>query len=520
LQRRDGSESMTETGFNEPGVEQHQPASKSGSKIWRVLIAVIVIGVAAVAVYYLTRPAETPYTRAAALIREGKAAAALPMLEQLAKEHPEDPEVNPLLAQVYLSTDRLAEGRTYLDTALRLNIKGPTLSPVVLSYANYYESKGDFDEAEKLFQSASSACPPEELSAGLGSLYAKWADLDLSKNQVEQAVAHLELAQKYSNKLQEPEKSLVPHRLSEAYRQLAASAELAKNDQSAIELLNKSLAVSDEPVARMALAAIYTRIEQPEKAIENYKSVVAADANNLEARHRLIDLLCQTKDYQGAQEALLDLTDKEKSVENYQLLAAVNLKLENYAGAVRAFEDACDLRPKPELLKQLEAVLVDWSNLLMKQKKFQEAASVKGHAERVAEQLGMLTKDDKVELSDKQDKSVRVDDPRVPPVALSSSRIWLAKGSLTPEGEIKIRNISGHAVADLALTAVFFDNTTRRQCGTVSLPVASPQSQPFPEDGSRSLYFSCPNIVKPEHQLAVIIFWRGHFLKEFPVAKQ
>lgn len=520
MQRRDGSESMTETGFNEPGVEQHQPASKSGSKIWRVLIAVIVIGVAAVAVYYLTRPAETPYTRAAALIREGKAAAALPMLEQLAKEHPEDPEVNPLLAQVYLSTDRLAEGRTYLDTALRLNIKGPTLSPVVLSYANYYESKGDFDEAEKLFQSASSACPPEELSAGLGSLYAKWADLDLSKNQVEQAVAHLELAQKYSNKLQEPEKSLVPHRLSEAYRQLAASAELAKNDQSAIELLNKSLAVSDEPVARMALAAIYSRIEQPEKAIENYKSVVAADANNLEARHRLIDLLCQTKDYQGAQEALLDLTDKEKSVENYQLLAAVNLKLENYAGAVRAFEDACDLRPKPELLKQLEAVLVDWSNLLMKQKKFQEAASVKGHAERVAEQLGMLTKDDKVELSDKQDKSVRVDDPRVPPVALSSSRIWLAKGSLTPEGEIKIRNISGHAVADLALTAVFFDNTTRRQCGTVSLPVASPQSQPFPEDGSRSLYFSCPNIVKPEHQLAVIIFWRGHFLKEFPVAKQ
>lgn len=483
-------------------------------------MALIVIGLIAIAIYYLTRPAETPYTRAAALIREGKAAAALPMLEQLAKEHPEDPEVNPLLAQVYLSTDRLAEGRTYLDTALRLNIKGPTLSPVVLSYANYYESKGDFDEAEKLFQSASSACPPEELSAGLGSLYAKWADLDLSKNQVEQAVAHLELAQKYSNKLQEPEKSLVPHRLSEAYRQLAASAELAKNDQSAIELLNKSLSVSDEPVARMALAAIYSRIEQPEKAIENYKRVVAADANNLEARHRLIDLLCQTKDYQGAQEALLDLTDKEKSVENYQLLAAVNLKLENYAGAVRAFEDACDLRPKPELLKQLEAVLVDWSNLLMKQKKFQEAASVKGHAERVAEQLGMLTRDDKVELSDKQDKSVRVDDPRVPPVALSSSRIWLAKGSLTPEGEIKIRNISGHPVADLALTAVFFDNTTRRQCGTVSLPVASPQSQPFPEDGSRSLYFSCPNIVKPEHQLAVIIFWRGHFLKEFPVAKQ
>ncbi|MBI2809407.1 MAG: tetratricopeptide repeat protein [Candidatus Melainabacteria bacterium] len=511
---------MTDTGLNEPGVEQHQPPTKKGSILWRILLLVIVVGGITYAVLNLNRPAETPYTKAAALIREGKAAAALPMLEQLAKEHPEDPEVNPWLAQVYLSTDRLAEGRTYLDTALRLNVKGPTLSPVVLAYANYYEGKEDFDEAEKLFESAATACPEQELSAGRGNLYAKWADHDLTKNQTEQAVKHLELARKFGEQLQEPQKSLVPHRLSEAYRQLAASAELAKDDEAAIALLNKSLTVSDEPMTRMALAAIYSRTEQPDKAIENYKSVTTFDANNLEARHRLIDLLCQTKDYQGAQEALLELTDKEKSVENYQLLAAVNLKLENYAGAVRAFEDACDLRPKPELLKQLEAVLVDWSNLLMKQKKFQEAASVKGHAERVAEQLGMLTKEDKVELADKQDKTVRVDDPRVPPVALSSSRIWLAKGSLTPEGEIKIRNISGKSVGDLALTAVFFDNTTRRQCGTVSLPVASPQSQPFPEDGARSLYFSCPNIVKPEHQLAVIIFWRGHFLKEFPVAKQ
>ncbi|HEY9677586.1 MAG TPA: tetratricopeptide repeat protein [Drouetiella sp.] len=511
---------MSETGLDEPTVETKKKATSGGSIFWRLLAALIVIGAIAYAAYYFTRPAETPFTRAAALIREGKAAAALPMLEELAKEHPENPEVFPWLAQVYLSTDRLAEGRTALDTALRLNVKGTTLSPVVLAYATYYENKDDFDEAEKLFQSANSACPPQELGQGKGMLYEKWAERDLAQNKTEQAVQHLELARKFSDQLQEPQKSLIPHRLSEAYRQLAATAELAKNDNAAIDLLNKALQVSDEPLTRMALAAIYARLEQTDKAIENYKSVTAADANNLEARHRLIDLLCQTKDYQGAQEALLDLTDKEKSVENYQLLAAVNLKLENYAGAVRAFEDACDLRPKPELLKQLEAVLLDWSALLMKQKKFQEATSVKGHAERVAEQLGLLTKEDKVE-ADKNDKNaVRVDDPRVPPIALSSSRIWLAKGSLTPEGEIKIRNISGHPVADLALQAVFFDNTTRRQCGTVGLPVASPQSAPFPEDGSRSLYFSCPNIVKPEHQLAVIIFWRGHFLKEFPVSKQ
>lgn len=511
---------MTDTGLNEPGIDQHKSATKAGFKSWQAFFVVLSIVLIGFAVHYFTRPAETPFTRAAALIREGKAAAALPMLEELSRQHPENPEVFPWLAQVYLSTDRLAEGRTALDTALRLNVKGPTLSPVVLAYANYYEAKQDFDEAEKLFQSANNACPPKELSTGRGTLYAKWSESDLAHNDLKKAASHLELARQFSAQLQEPLKSSIPHRLSETYRQLAARAESTKNDKEAIDLLLKSLAVADEPLTRMALAAIYTRTNQLDKAIENYKSVSSADEINLEARHHLIDLLCETKDYQTAQEALLELTDKEKSVENYQLLAAVDLKLENYAGAVRAFEDACDLRPKPELLKQLESVLLDWSALLMKQKKFQEAASVKGHAERVAEQLGMLIKEDK-NPEDKQDKNAtHADDPHVPPIALSSSRIWLAKGSLTPEGEIKIRNVAGKPIEDLSLSAVFYDNTLRRQCGSVTLPVATPQSQPFAEGEFRSLYFSCPITVKPEHQLAVIIFWKGRFLKEFPVVKQ
>jgi hypothetical protein len=129
-------------------------------------------------------------------------------------------------------------------------------------------------------------------------------------------------------------------------------------------------------------------------------------------------------------------------------------------------------------------------------------------------------KDEKSDQDDGDDKAISRDDSRVSPIALSSSRIWLAKGSLTPEGEIKIRNISGKPVTDLSLTVVFFDKTVRRQFGSVTLPVTTPQSQPFAEDASRSLYFSCPNIVKPEHQLAVIILWKGRFLKEFPVVKQ
>jgi len=516
---------MTETGLNEPETQKKTTATRAGFKSWHLLVLIVVVALAAGSTYYFMTPAETPLTKAATLIKHGQAAAALPLLEDLLKQHPENSEVFPYLAQVYLSTDRLAEGRTALDTALRLNVKGTALSPVVLSYASYYEAQGkqdSFDESENLFQSASNACPTSELSEGRGMLYSRWADYNAAHNDLAQQVRHLELASQFSDQLHEPIKSSIPHRLSDAYRQLAAVAENNKKDDQAKELLLKALKVSDEPVTRMALASIYSRNNETDKAIENYTVVTKADSNNLEARHRLIDLLCQTKAYEQAQEALLDLTDKEKSVENYQLLAAVDLKIQNYAGAVRAFEEACDLRPKPELLKQLESVLLDWSALLTKQKKFQEAASVKGHAERVAEQLGLLSKEDKTDTDEKQDKggAPHLDDPRVPPVALSSSRIWLAKGSLTPEGEIRIRNVAGKPVTDLSLTAVFYDNTLRHQCGSVGLPVATPQSQPFAEGGSRSLYFTCPNIVKPDHQLAVIIFWKGRFLKEFPVVKQ
>jgi hypothetical protein len=50
--------------------------------------------------------------------------------------------------------------------------------------------------------------------------------------------------------------------------------------------------------------------------------------------------------------------------------------------------------------------------------------------------------------------------------------------------------------------------------------VANGASPPFAPGAERTLYFSCPNIVRDDHQLAVIILWKGKFLKEFPVVKQ
>lgn len=481
------------------------------------MIAAIFFILAIFFIVHYARSAKTPYAKAVNLVNAGKTAAALPILEELSRQHPENPLLFPWLAKAYLGTERLAEGRVALDTALRLRVPKTPLSSVVLAYANYYEARGDYAEAENLYESAVNACPEKELSEGRANLYLKWAQSASDKGDIEDAKKHLEAAYLLQNQISQPLAMRARHCLSDVYRQLASLAEKHNDDDQCIAYLQKSLAISDELAGHVALASIYARLKKTEEAIEQYEIVTRDDTNDLEARHRLIDLLCERGDYARAQSALADLTDMEKSVENFQLLAFVDLKLGNYAGAVRAYEDACDLRPKPELLKQLEKVLIDWSNLLTKEKKTEEALAVKGHADRVADQLSLLMRTEK----EKNDvaKSSGSDENSTPPIALSFSHIWLARGSLTPEGEIKIKNITAKPINDLSLTAVFYDNTARQNQGSVSLPVTTAQSAPFEAGGARSLYFSCPNIVKTDHQLAVIIFWRGHLLKEFPVVK-
>jgi tetratricopeptide (TPR) repeat protein len=498
-------------------------ATKSGFKIWQGLIGFISVIALIAGCFYLLKPQETPYSKAVALIDSGKAAAAVPILEDLSRQQPDNAMLFPPLAQAYLRTDRLAEGRVALDTALRLNVPNPSLSKTVLAYSNYYQQHGDYEEAESLFESASLACPAKDLADGRATFYIKWAEVEMRSAKLDSAVKHLETALSLAQTLPDATRNSLKHNLSDAYRQQAAVAEMKEqSDEHAQAILEKCLTVSDEPATRMALAAIYTREKKVDEAIQNYQIVARADVNNLEARHHLIDLLCLKKDFQTAQVALTELVDKEKSVDNFQLLATVDLQLGNYAGAVRAYEDALALRLKPDMLKELLAVLNDWSALLSKQHKNQEALAVKGHADRVSDQLSELTRPEKPDDDnddDKAEKANKKTDVANTPIALSFSRIWLARGSLTPEGEIRIKNVSGQPLTDLSLTAVFYDNTAKRTTGSVVLPIATPQSPPFPADGTRPLYFSCPNIIKADHQLAVILFWKGGLLKEFPVVK-
>ena len=266
----------------------------------------------------------------------------------------------------------------------------------------------------------------------------------------------------------------------------------------------------------MILGDLYFAQKKDDKAIENYVQVVSQDASNLEARHKLIELYLAKKDLEAAAGALSELSEKERSFENFELLADLSLKLGDYPGAVRALEEASNLNPKPQLLKDLLKTLNLYAQQLTREKRLQEAIAVKGHAERIADKLALIVK------AEKKEESVRPGSwsPGNPPVSILSSRNWLYAGSSTPEGEIRIKNISPESVGDLTMIAVFFDHTRRTTRGSVVLPVASSSSAPFHPQAERTLYFSCPNIVDPDHQLGVKIYWKGRFLKEFPVIKQ
>jgi tetratricopeptide (TPR) repeat protein len=485
-----------------------------------IAIVLIILAFGAVGAYFIATPKDTPLEKAMKMVKENKSALAVPLLEELSKQSPTDINVYPWLSQAYLDTERFAEGRTALDTAFRVHCHDRSLPLVVESYSDYYQARNDYEQAERLYSAAMTVIKAELLANGRAQMYMRWSEADLTKGDVNSAVKHLTQAGEFNESLEEPLKSQVPHRLADCYRRLAATAETTnQNDSKAIELLEKALSVADEPATRIALGALYQRQNNVDKAIENYQAVCAQDKNNLTVRHRLIDLLLAKKDLNAAQEALTELVDKEKTYENYQLLADLNLKLENYAGAVRCMEEASSLKPSSALLKQLLNTLNAWSVVLTKQNKTAEAMSVKGHADRVEEELAAMLKDEKKDETVDAPKPL-VWNPGSPPVAVLASHNWLSAGSLTPEGEIKIKNISGQPVTDLSLTAVFFDHTKRVSNGSVGLPVATPNSAPFDPGMEKPLYYSCPNIVREDHQLGVMILWKGKLLREFPVVKQ
>ncbi len=467
--------------------------------------------------YRVINSPKNPLDMASVYLNQGKAALAIDILEKLAKNNPQNFNLLPYLALSYLRCDRLAEARTALDTALKLDLDTPFLTKVILEFARYYELKHDFNEAENLLLDASIDDESKELDSQKGLLYYNWAQNDLLQNNYDLAIKHLNEASQYKASLANNIKQNINVKLAYCYRNLGLICQIKENNiNKAIDFFERSLSYNNDPLSHYDLANLYLQIKNINKAQENYRIVVKDDPNNLAALQKLIDLLVDQKDYKLAKENLVKLLEKEKCVENYLKLAKINLALDNYPGAVKAYEDAVSLKPRLDILIKLHEVLLDWANQLQAHHNSRQANSVKGHALRINDEIAKLTKEEEKKL---ESSAANLTQANVP-INIVSSKIWLAKGSLTPEAEIKIQNTSSFDILDINLQAYFYDNTLKKNYGCVSLPIVNYQSMKFLKGSYKTLYFSCPNTINPDNKVSVIIFWKNHLLKEFPINKE
>jgi tetratricopeptide (TPR) repeat protein len=356
------------------------------------LVVILVLAVAALVSYWL-KPPFTKFEQARNLIRAGKAARAVPILEDLQRRNPDDTSFLPWLAKGYLACDRLAEGRAALDKAIKLRVPPEKITNAVLAYSTYYQNNGDFTQAESLLDWAKPYCQIGEIQLAKAKLYLEWASQCESAGRTDEAIEKLEFAHSLipeivsNNSIADSQTyaTIISNRLSQTLKREAAVFETRrKSNVQAIACLNKSLKITDLPSTRLQLADLYRQNGQRQDAIALLRQVIKNDANNLAAKHALIGLLTETKNLSGAKQALKELMKNEPGAENYQLLAKLESKVGNYSQAATALEEAISLKQGDlNLLKNLESVLIKWADSLAARGNLKECVLVKASAAKV-----------------------------------------------------------------------------------------------------------------------------------------
>ncbi len=228
-----------------------------------------------------------------------------------------------------------------------------------------YEAQKKTDEAAKEYEAALSHAP-----AAIEPLRAL-VRLKLAQGRSEQAITRINqalqaapesaglqllLAEVYGNQKQYPESEAVVRKLiqanprvPEAYLALANLA-VARNDApGAAQSLQQGLAaVGPNAGLSVALAEVFQRQNQPDKAIEQYEAVLARDPGNLVAANNAAALLSEAKGDQKSLEKALSYASRFENTENpiyLDTLGWVYFKLGQYDRAKPLIEKANQKAP-------------------------------------------------------------------------------------------------------------------------------------------------------------------------------
>ncbi len=164
------------------------------------------------------------------------------------------------------------------------------------------------------------------------------------------------LAEVYENQKQYKESAAVIQKLlqanprvAEAYLALARLA-IARHDvQGAMTALEQGLAaVGQNAALSIALAEVFQRVNQPDKALEQYEKVLARDPGNLVAANNAAALLSETKTDQKSLDKALSYASRFENSENpiyLDTLGWVYFKLGQYDRAKPLIEKASQKAP-------------------------------------------------------------------------------------------------------------------------------------------------------------------------------
>jgi Tfp pilus assembly protein PilF/peroxiredoxin len=172
-------------------------------------------------VSYLGEFQRNDFTYAVALFERGYLQAAANAFQGVIANHPENPEAYYNLGTLYLMQRSPAEGKGYLEKALRLRPEyaeawnnlamvsaeqgdagaaieefrkaiqlRPTYMTALVNFGNLLRRKGDFAEAQELLTRALQASPESaDANYAMGMLYAQRSELDKASEYLEKAVA-------------------------------------------------------------------------------------------------------------------------------------------------------------------------------------------------------------------------------------------------------------------------------------------------------------------------------------------
>jgi len=301
------------------------------------------------------------------LVRSGRLDQALPILEKLTADQPDNLTALEALFDVQMARKDLAGARRTTGLVQTVKPKLPT---------GYYmgglaeQADGKIDAARAAFERAAVISPDavEPVTA--------LVRLDLSQQHPDQAIARIDkvIAQFPKNPIARNLKGEVLASLKRTdaaiasfreaigfspswttpYRNMAAAESAAGRNEDAVNTFEDGLKASnDAPQLRVDLAGLYERLGRPDDAIAQYERLLKRDADSAAAANNLAMLLVTYRSDKASLDRARTLTERFASSRNPDLIDTrgwVLYKRGENADAITALQKAVDQSPHAPVL--------------------------------------------------------------------------------------------------------------------------------------------------------------------------